>query len=292
MKKACIILLCALLLLPAARAENLKNPFLDVSLSALEKGNPFLARYNELTGSHIQALFDLGIPYLFGGTEAGGVFNKYPAYWKRLCGQDSQFFKADQVYINGFDCVGFTRWVYHKCGIPPHPPLGDMILNYSEFKLNHLFTHREGQQMPAFDRMQDTLRPGDLFAVKHRDSTYRHIMMYLGTLRQFGYTAQEVPDLAEYLDYPLVIHCGPSPVYGERFQQFIDTHPEDFGNCLTTDGGVQVSILGVRPEDAPGHIHVQNTDYAYFTLDDGTWMTVINVFDLTSYCWFRPDALL
>ncbi len=292
MKRYAVFLLFVTLLSVAllpARAEIQKSPFLDAALPALEKDNLFLRRYNELTGSSVSALFDLGIPYFFGGTEAGGVFNKYPAYWKRICGQNSLFFKAGQVYVNGFDCVGFTRWVYHQCRIPPHPSLSDMILNYSEFRNNHVFTHREGQQMPPFDQLKDSLLVGDLFAVKHRDSEYRHIMMYIGTPRDFGLTADETPALAPYLDYPLVIHCGTHPQYGERFQRFIDTHPEDFGNCLTTDGGVQVSIIGVPLEAAPYSTHVQNTDFYYFELSDGSLLTALNVFDLTSYCWFRAE---
>ena len=288
MKKAMISLFALLILFCVpAQAELEKSPLLDAALSALEKNNIFLARYNELTGSDISALFDLGIPYLFGGTEAGGVFNKYPDYWKRVCFQDSEFFSEGQVYVNGFDCVGYTRWIYHQSGLPAHPALNDMILNYSDCKSNHLFTHREGQQMPPFETMKDVLQVGDLFAMKHPYSAYRHITMYIGTLRDFGFTAEEEPTLAPYLDYPLVAHCGLHPLYGERFQNFIDTHPEDFGNCHTTDGGVQVSIIGVPLEETPFHIHVQNTDYHYFILHDGTWMTALDVFDLSSYCWFR-----
>ena len=85
-----------------------------------------------------------------------------------------------------------------------------------------------------------------------------------------------------------MIHCGLSPVYGERIQQYMDARPEIYQGCNTTDGGVQVSILGVRSEDAPIHRHVQNTDYAYFLLDDGrTVLTVWDAFDVSSYCWFR-----
>ena len=143
--------------------------------------------------------------------------------------------------------------------------------------------------MPPFDQLKDSLMVGDLFAMKHPDSMYRHIMMYIGTPRDFGITETEAPDLQPYLDYPLEIHCGTSPLYGERFQQFIDSHPEDFGNCLTTDGGVQVSIIGVPLDKTPYHIHVQNTDFSYFILSDGTWMTALDVFNLSSYCWYRSN---
>ena len=291
MKKAALLLLMILLLqsVPFSRgkAELKKSPFLDAALSALEKDNFFLTRYNELTGSHIDPLFPLGIPYLFGGTEKGGVFNWYPDYSKRLCWQDSQFFKEGQVYVNGFDCIGFTRWVYHQCHLPEHDSLGNLILNYGEYNKNYVFTHREGQRMPPFDQLASFLQAGDLFAVKHPDSMYRHIMMYIGTLRDFGFTAEEDPDLAPYLDYALVAHCGTHPQYGERFQQFIDTHTEVYGNCLTTDGGVQVSIIGVPLEKTPCHIHVQNTDFDYFVLHDGSLLTALDVFNLSSYCWYR-----
>ena len=112
--------------------------------------------------------------------------------------------------------------------------------NYSEFKNNYLFTHREGQQMPPFEQMKDTLQVGDLFAMKHPYSTYRHIMMYIGTLRDFGFTPEETPELAPYLDYPLVAHCGTHPQYGERFQRFIDTHPEDY---LNTQEGHNLPVV-------------------------------------------------
>ena len=86
-----------------------------------------------------------------------------------------------------------------------------------------------------------------------------------------------------------MIHCGLSPFYGERFQQLIDRYPEKYGMCTTTDGGVAVSILGPAPADAPEHGHVQNTDYDWFTMNDGGYqLTVINMTDVKYYCWYRP----
>ena len=43
------------------------SPLLDSALSLLEEGNFFTARYNEITGSDVQAVFPLGVPYLWGG---------------------------------------------------------------------------------------------------------------------------------------------------------------------------------------------------------------------------------
>ena len=125
--------------------------------------------------------------------------------------------------------------------------------------------------------------------VKHEDSKSRHVMMYIGTLRFFGYTAEEEPALASWLDWPLVIHCGLSPFYGERFRKLIDEYPDKYGKATTTDGGVAISLLGPKPEDAPEHGHVQNTDYAWFTMNDGGYqLTLINLTDVKYYAWYRP----
>ena len=88
----------------------------------------------------------------------------------------------------------------------------------------------------------------------------------------------------------MVIHCGESPVYGARFEKVIAEN-EKFSRALTTNGGVQVSILGVPPEAATHHEHVQITDYDYFLL--GKQQQVMTIFALEtvqSYCWFRPSA--
>ena len=85
-----------------------------------------------------------------------------------------------------------------------------------------------------------------------------------------------------------MIHCCLSPFYGERFQKLIDAYPEKYGKCTTTDGGVAVSILGVPAEEAPEHGHVQNTDYSWFTMNDGGYqLTAVSLDDVKYYCWYR-----
>ena len=87
----------------------------------------------------------------------------------------------------------------------------------------------------------------------------------------------------------MVIHCGGSPFYGERFQKLIDENPERYGRCVTTDGGVAVSILGVDPEKASEHGNIQNTDYDWFVMNDGGYqLTVLSFTDVKYYCWYRP----
>ena len=273
------------LILPAASAELRQSPYLDAAFSMLEKDNIFMRRYNELTGSQAEALFELGMPYMFGGHDANAIMARYPEYAKRKCWENTKFYRIDKVYIYGFDCSGYTRWICTQCGLPEHDLLSNMILRYYENGEHYLYTHKTG--LPPCDQLKDTLRVGDFLVTKH---AARHIMMYIGTLRDFGFTAEEVPELADYLDYPLVVHCGAHPDYGERFQRFIDEHPDYYGNCLTTDGGVNVSILDVPRDAAPCHARVQNTDYDYFPLDEGRCkLTIMGMADSSSYCWYRME---
>ena len=301
MKKTLVVLAVFLLLaagLSAAQAEVERNPLLDVAFSALEKDNIFQRRYNEITGAQVESLFEHGIPYFFGrqtdytGTKLTNVKDlmaNYPEYAVRKCLETTKFYRKDQWYVYGFDCSGFTRWIYVQCGYPMHVGLNDMNLKREQYK-HFVFNGgtnwtSESKPMPAYDHLKDYLEVGDLLNTKHGA---RHIMMYIGTLADYGFTAEEVPDLADYLDYPLVIHCGPSPVYGERFQKLIDENPERYGRCKTTNGGVEVSILGVSPEQAPYHTHVQITDYDYFLIDDGQYMLTLRDIDqATSFCWYR-----
>ena len=212
----------------------------------------------------------------------------YPDYFIKMCEHGSGYFRVGERYFYGLDCIGFTRHVYKACGLPAHPSLADIMTQWEQ-KQYHVYDSRKGHEAPPYDQLKDTLRAGDLLVVKHEESRSRHVMMYIGTLRSFGYTAEEEPALAPWLDWPLVIHCGLSPFYGERFQKLIDEYPDKYGNATTTDGGVAVSLLGPEPGDAPEHGHVQNTDYAWFTMNDGGYqLTVINLTDVKYYAWYRP----
>ncbi len=302
MKKMLILLIAALLLIPsftAARAEVERNPLLDAAFSLLEKDNIFQRRYNELTGAEVESLFELGVPYFYGRqvSYSGKLINveelvaSYPDYAVRQCLETTKFFRSEQFYIYGLDCSGYTRWIYKQCGLGMHPGLQDMIIK-NDYRKYHLYNGgtnwtSASKPMPPYDELKDTLVVGDLLVTKHRA---RHIMMYIGTLADYGFTAEEVPDLAAYLNYPLVIHCGPSPFYGERFQTFIDEHPERYGRCRTTNGGVEVSILGVPAEKTPYHTHVQIDDFDYFLIDDGQYMlTLRDIEQATSFCWYRME---
>ena len=300
MKRFAVLLLAAALCLSCfsiAMAELEQNPLLDAAFSAIEADNIFQRRYNEITGSNVESLFALGVPYFFGGqvNYKGKLVNNeelmedYPLYAKEVCAETTKFYRTGQLYIYGFDCSGYTKWIRVQCGLKEHPGLSDMITKHSEWS-HHIYNggtnfSSANKPMPAFNELKDTLQIGDLLVTKHRA---RHIMMYIGTLADYGFTAEEVPELADYLDYPLVIHCGPNPMYGERFEQLIQSDLERYGRCATTDGGVCVSIIGVPVDAAPYHEHVQINDYDYFLIDDGNYMlTIRDVEEASSWCWYR-----
>ena len=288
------ILLAVLLALPAGAglAEIEQSPLIDAAFELLEEGNPFTARYEKLTGTRIEPLFKWGVPYYFGGTTGGSktgwFYCAYPDYHVHKCTSGSDHFRVGKMYFYGLDCSGFARHVYKAVGRQTLPGLSDIMLKHEMWKY-HVYDHRGGHRPPPYDQLKDTLQTGDLLVVKHNESRYRHIMMYIGTLRDYGYTAEEEPALAKWLDYPLVVHCGTSPFYGERFQKLIDDYPDKYGRCSTTDGGVAISIVGPTMEDAPEHGHVQKTDYAWFTMrDTGYQLTVIDMSDVYYFCWYRP----
>ena len=293
--RAAAMLLAVMLLVSlvgTAGAEKKNTDLLEAAFELLEEGNPFVRRYEEMTGKDIEPLFPYGVPYFFGGLSGskgnGWFYMAYPDYFVKLCEKGSGYFQPGKRYFYGLDCSGFARHVYKAVGMQTLPGLSDIMLKHEMWKY-HVYDHREGHKPPPYDQLKDTLQIGDLLVIKHGESKYRHIMMYIGTLKDYGYTAEAEPTLAKWLDYPLVVHCGLSPFYGERFQKLIEEYPDKYGRCSTTDGGVAVSIVGPAAEDAPEHGHVQKTDYAWFTMQDtGYQLTVIDMSDVYYFCWYRP----
>ena len=294
MMKRLLLLLTALLCLTAApaAAELKQNPMLDIALSMLEEGNIFLTRYNKITGAQVEPHFELGLPYFFGGmhtyTNASGrrlLDARSPEYAKGLCAQSSQYFDAGKYYLYGLDCVGFTRWVYDEMGYERHPSISDMLVGNTQY---HLYVKdSRSKVMPSYDQLAKHLQPGDLLAINKHGSY--HIMMYIGTLSDFGFAEGDLPGLDAYLNYPLVVHCGSSFMYHDRMDRYLAEHADDpyYDNVIPPDGGVAVSIVGVPFDAAPNHGHFDVTDFAWYVLPDGYKLTLINMETVTDYCWYR-----
>lgn len=281
----------------SAQAEVERSELLDTAFSMLEKDNAFLLRYNELTGANVEARFEYGLPYFFGGKhdqEIDGVplvFTREPEYAKRVCWETTHFYRKDAYYLYGFDCSGYTQWIFSQVGWPEHDKLDAMINQYGKYgKKYHVYSHRKGKEMPPYSELAQTLEVGDLLVGK---KGARHIMMFIGTLRDFGFTAETAPELADYLDYTLVIHCGPNPMYGQRMQQYLDEHAEDpyYTDVKIPNGGVGISIIGVPTQDAPHHGEDGGETYAWFELPDGYKITIWDLPACTSFCWFRMGGI-
>lgn len=261
---------------------------IDLAFSLLEEDNIFLKRYNAITNAGIQARFALGLPYLYGGQNAEKILQKAPAYSIREAFENSAFYRKGWRYLHGFDCRGFALWINEETGKKPLDQLSTLLSRGKKYKHNRLFSHRNKKALPLFSEMKEHLQIGDYLIAR---SGSPHIMMYIGTLSDYGFTKEELPALSKYLDYPLAIHSGPNPQYGERIQKLID-EDETYSKCNTTDGGVCISIVGVPLHRATHQVMVQKNNYHYFWLDEGKYMlTIWDFYSASSFVWFRSDTL-
>ena len=242
----------------------------EASLSMLEEGNAFARRYDETAESLMAAALPLGVPYYYaGGSEDKFLRRFYPT-------TTTNYYQDTHMYLCGLDCVGMTRLVYEKRGLARHPSISDML--------------RAGAGSAALkkndpERWPMLLRPGELIAVQH--GTY-HVMMYLGTMRQFGWTEAEAGEAAGLLDAPLVIHCGGNPFYYDRYQEYI--RQQGYRNTWPPDGGVTVSVVRQTDGDAP---HSRDTfwgkHFGWYELADGQPLLVFRLDDCTDMAWYGPE---
>ncbi len=266
----------------AGRGESSlsSRPILNAAFSLLEPGNPFMIRYNQATGESVEARMPLGVPFLWGGRTASHVFAKQPDYVVQAAWQNSPaYYRAGLKYLYGFDCYGFVAWAWEEaCGMPM-ARTDELLQDYDR----HIRSS-DGRKMPALGRMHRILIPGDLLMIEHPG---RHIAIYIGTLRMYGYTAEEVPELAAFLDDPLVIHATVNAQIADRFADLIQNGLPKYSVATVTDGGVCVSLVSADSRTAPHTVRQQNQDTRYYELPDGTWLTVLGWQEVTRYCWYR-----
>lgn len=256
----------------AAAGEPLgSNRLLHSAFEMLEKDNPFPKRYAELTGIEIPPRFPDGLPYFFGGRSEHLLMHRVTAW------QNSRHFKEGKTYVYGFDCIGYTSWIYRKNKLEHPKSISDL-----------LSVHKAGEhwidlQGVPFDRWRDFLTAGDLLAIKGRQGN--HVMMYIGTLRDFQWDKKDVQKaLGPYVDYPLFIHSGINHDYVKRYEKYISDLNRSW--IYNTDGGVQVSIVGVPPEAAPKQAEVDGNVLTYFELN-GYGLTVYDLSEKVSYNGWR-----
>ena len=292
------VVACLAGLVPAAQAEVERNVLLDNAFKMLEEGNTFIERYNRITGADVQPIFASGVPYFFGGKYYDRMMANYPQYSKKTCQEVTRFYRKGTLYIYGLDCHGYICSLRAESGWSKISPLSfyfqpvytdrkthkkyDMAQYYIWWKYGK--SSKPDNLLPELDQVKDTAQVGDLLIIHARGN---HILMYIGTLRDYGFTEEEVPALAKYMDYPLMIHCGISPVYGERIQKVLDADPDYFKKVKTTNGGVQVSIWGVPRSDAEKHATVQGNDFDWFVLPNGQVMTIYDMTSVSMWRWLR-----
>ena len=119
MKRFIALCLALFLLLSGFSAQG-EEPLdeiqvLSSAFACLEEGNPFLTRYNTVTWAEVVPRLPRGVPYVWGGMTASHVFAKEPDYCVLPISKGSPiWYEAGRKYINGFDCIGFIRYVYER----------------------------------------------------------------------------------------------------------------------------------------------------------------------------------
>lgn len=203
--------------------------FLDVALSMMEEGNPILRMYNENCDGKVTARYKYGVPYLFAGAKESSILKiRYPS-------QNSNYYFTDKRYLGGFDCIGFARWLHTQVGMRKLPAISDMPGQNKKYIVNV-----KGKTMPEWS---EEMLVGDAIGMAYKGGGY-HVMVYIGTLRGFGYTEEKLGEvLSPYIDYPLVIHCGMNNYHTALYTQYMQE--EGIEGVVPPDGGVTISILGV-----------------------------------------------
>jgi len=243
-----------------------RSAILDTAFSMLEEGNPFLERYNIITGAEIQPLLNYGIPYFYGGRKMNYVLSNAPGYIPWVEWQDSQvYYRKDVKYFFGLDCRGFIEYVWKEAGIEKYT----IAKEEKRDALDRRIVSAAAPGRQEWARYASLLETGDVISLLHPGL---HLLFFIGYPGDYGYTEADFPDDPSVLEYPLVIHCGVNAVYADWFYRLKLGHA-GYKTMSVPDGGVSVSLLGYA--DKINTIHQQKQDTSWILLPDESWLTVI-----------------
>lgn len=262
-----------------------RSVFLDRAFTLVEEGNPFLARYNLLTGAGVRSLFRLGVPYFWGGRNYRTMTLRLPRYTVREAWQSSRvYYQRGTEYLYGLDCIGFVKTVYRLAG----KPIAGTVTGHRDAVFceagEHIYCDDVHPLPEDWTEAARTMRAGDIMIIHHPGT---HAMMYMGTLREFGYTEEQLPALAKYLDHPLMLQSGENPWIYQRFQSLIATGADRAAAGATPpDGGVGVCILGVDPADAEMTVTCHESTKGCFDVE-GSCVTIMGFGNVSDYFVWR-----
>ena len=262
-----------------------ENPILTQAIGMLEAGNPIVLRYEKLTGQRIETLFSAGVPYFWGGQDGQKMLERWPEYTTREQWQGSnEFYLKGSIYVLGLDCVGFIKTVFERAGVPLKESLNGLGSQKHCRAGDHVFCSEKNPFPEDWQEAAAGMEPGDLLALHHPG---RHAMLCIGTLRAYGYTEEQLPALAEYLDYPLMIHSGENPLAFHRFSCLTARSKDSrVSKALGSDGGVSLCILGVPREEAETTVTCHEKTYACFDVE-GACVTVFHFGNVKDYYVIR-----
>ena len=260
-----------------------RNAVLDSAFSMLEAGNPFLLRYNQITGADIQPLFPLGVPYFWGGRDVKQMTERLPEYTTRKVwdGSNRDYVRGTS-YLYGLDCTGLVEAAYAAAGTPLRTELSELSLK--KHCGEHLWCN--DKPMPAdWSEVARGLEIGDVLRVRYGGA---HVMIYMGTLRDYGYTDEQLPELAAYLDHPLMIQSGGNPFCYRRFRRYIRaSQDERVAHAEYPHGGVSVCLMGMEKADIPMWLTIDEENYGMMDVE-GSCVTAFSMDDVTHYAFLRP----
>ena len=270
----------------AATGRIQANPALTQAFSMLEPGNAIALRYAALTGQKVEPLFYAGVPYFWGGKDEKILLERWPEYATRKQWQGTHdFYQKDSVYVYGLDCVGFVKILYDRAGAPLEASLDELGQKKRCQAGEHLYCSAANPFPEDWREAAQTMQPGDLLALHHPG---RHVMMFIGTLRDYGYTEENLPGLKDWLDHPLMIHCGENPLAYQRFDCLVSrSEDKKVSNALGSDGGVSLCILGVPRKNAETEVTAHERSYGCFDVE-GACVTVFRFDNVKDYYVYRP----